>query len=89
MIEGQVFNWNPQRRGRPKRIWRKMAEEDFGKVGKTWKEFEALAQTGSAGDASWKPYAPKGAKGNKSDLNNVRCEISRHFKNKKGEYLKD
>jgi hypothetical protein len=28
-------------------------------------------------------------KGNKSDLNNVRCEISRHFKNKKKEYLKD
>jgi hypothetical protein len=66
-----------------------VVEENIGKVGKTWKEFEALAQTGSAGDASWKPYTPKGVKGNKSDLNNIRCEISRHFKNKKREYLKD
>jgi hypothetical protein len=35
------------------------------------------------------PYAPKGVKGNKSHLNNIRCEISRHFKNKKREYLND
>jgi hypothetical protein len=28
-------------------------------------------------------------KKNKSDLNNTRCEISRHFKDKKREYLKD
>jgi hypothetical protein len=53
------------------------------------KKLEPWPKTGSAGDASWKPYALKGVKGNKSDLNNIRCEISRHFKNKKREYLKD
>jgi hypothetical protein len=26
---------------------------------------------------------------NEDNLNNIRCETSRHFKNKKGEYLKD
>jgi hypothetical protein len=26
------------KRGRPKRTWRRMVEEDIGKVGKTWKE---------------------------------------------------
>jgi hypothetical protein len=26
---------------------------------------------------------------NGDNLNNVRCEASRHFRNKKGEYLKD
>jgi hypothetical protein len=46
-------------------------------------------KTGYTGDASWKPYAPKGAKRNKSDLYKVRCEIRRHFKNKKREYQKD
>jgi hypothetical protein len=53
------------------------------------KKLEPWPKTGSAGDASWKPYAPKGANGNKSDLNNVRCEASRHFKNRMREYLKD
>jgi hypothetical protein len=48
-------------------------------------------KTGSTGDALLKPYAPKGVKGNKSDLNNIRCEVSRLFRNnkKKREYLKD
>jgi hypothetical protein len=50
---------------------------------------EPWPNTESAGGTSWKPYAPKGVKGNKSNLNNMRCEISRHFKNKKREYLKD
>jgi hypothetical protein len=50
---------------------------------------EPWPRTGSTGDASWKPYAPKVVKGIKSDLNNVRCEIGRHFKNKKRECLKD
>jgi hypothetical protein len=31
-------------RGRPKRTWRRMIEEEIGKVGKTWKEVGALAQ---------------------------------------------
>jgi hypothetical protein len=50
---------------------------------------EPWPKTGSTGDALWKPYAPKGVKGNKSELNSVRYEISRHFKNKKREYLKE
>jgi hypothetical protein len=50
---------------------------------------EPWPKTRSAGDASWKPYSRKRVKGNKSDLNNLRCEIGRHFKNKKGDYLKD
>jgi hypothetical protein len=52
------------------------------------KKLEPWPKTGSTGDASWKPYAPKGVKGNKSNLNNVGCGISRHLKNKKREYLK-
>jgi hypothetical protein len=50
---------------------------------------ESWPKTLSAGDVSWKPYASKGVKGTKSNLNNVRCELSRHFKNKKRECLKD
>jgi hypothetical protein len=38
---------------------------------------------------SGNPYAPKGVEGNKSNLNNIRCEISRHLKKKNMEYLKD
>jgi hypothetical protein len=53
------------------------------------KKFEPWPKTGSTGDALWKPHASKGVKGNKSVLNNVRCAMSRHFKNKKMEYLKD
>jgi hypothetical protein len=90
--ERQVLNWNPQgrrKKGRPKRTWRRTIEEDIGKVGKTWKEIEPWLKTGSAEDAMWKPYAPKGVKGNKPNLNNVRCAIGRHFKNKRMEYLKD
>jgi hypothetical protein len=50
-----------------KRTRRRTVEEEIGKVGKTWKEAGALApKTGSAGDASWQPYAPEGAKGNTS-----------------------
>jgi hypothetical protein len=46
-IERQVLNWDPlarRKRGRPKRTWRRTVEEGIGKVGKTWKEVEALAQ---------------------------------------------
>jgi hypothetical protein len=32
------------KRGRPERTWRRMVEEEIGKVGKTWKEVGALAQ---------------------------------------------
>jgi hypothetical protein len=53
------------------------------------KKFKPWPKTGSTGDALWKPYAPKGVKGNTSDLNSIGCEISRHFKNKKMEYLRD
>jgi hypothetical protein len=55
-------------------------------VRKTWKEVGTLAQNRIS---SWKPFAPKGVKGNKSNLNYAKCEISRHSKNKKREYLKD
>jgi hypothetical protein len=47
VIQRQVLNWNPQgrhNRGRPKRSRRRMAEEETGKVGKTWKETGPLAQ---------------------------------------------
>jgi hypothetical protein len=50
---------------------------------------EPWLKTGSAGAASWKLYAPKEVKGNKSDLKYIRCEMSKHFKNKKRECLKD
>jgi hypothetical protein len=64
-------------------------EEDLrGHGGETGK-VKPWPQTGPTGDAVWKPYAPEGVKGNKSVLNNMRCEISRHFKNKKMEYLRD
>jgi hypothetical protein len=51
---------------------------------------EPWLKTGSAGAASWKLCAPKEVKGySKSDLKNIRCEISRHFKNRKNVRLKD
>jgi hypothetical protein len=65
-----------------------MVEEYTGKVERRGKKFEFWPKTGSAGDALWKPYVPKGVKGNKPNLKNLRCDISRHFKNKKRKYLK-
>jgi hypothetical protein len=48
---------------------------------------EPWPRTGSGGDASWKH--PEGVKRNNLILNNVGCEVSSHFRNKKREYLKD
>jgi hypothetical protein len=64
-------------------------EEDIAKWERPGKKLEPWPKTGSAGDASWKPYACKGMKRNKSDLYKVRCDIRRHFNNKKNEYQKD
>jgi hypothetical protein len=57
-VERQVLYWNPQgrRKGRrPKEIWRRMVEEEIGKVGKTWEEVGTLAQI----RIRWKSYAPE------------------------------
>jgi hypothetical protein len=66
---------------------RRRGGEWYKKILEKWerpeKKLEPWYRTGSAGDASWKPYAVKVLKGIKSNLNNVRCEIGRHFKNKK------
>jgi hypothetical protein len=53
------------------------------------KKFEPCPKRGSIVDALWNPCTPEGVKGNKSDLNNVRCEISRHLRSKKLEYLRN
>jgi hypothetical protein len=53
------------------------------------KKFKPWPKAGFTGDALWKPYAAKGVKGNKPNLNSVRCEISRHFRKRKMECLKD
>jgi hypothetical protein len=41
----QALSWKPQghhRRGRPKRSWRKMIEEEVAIVGKIWREVKAM-----------------------------------------------
>jgi hypothetical protein len=38
------FPQGQRKRGSPKRTWRRMVEEENGKVGKMWKEVGALAQ---------------------------------------------
>jgi hypothetical protein len=53
------------------------------------KKLEPWPRTGSGRDASWKPYAPEGVKGNNLNLNNVGREVGGHVRNKKREYLKD
>jgi hypothetical protein len=56
---------------------------------KSGKDLERSWSLGLKQDLLEMPYSCKRVKGNKSDLNNVRCEIRGHFKNKKREYLKD
>jgi hypothetical protein len=52
------------KRGRPKRTWKRMVEEEIGKWERPGKKLEPWPRTGSGGDASWKPYAPEVVKGN-------------------------
>jgi hypothetical protein len=64
-IERQALNWNCQglrKRGRPKRAWKRMIEEEIGKWERRGNKLEPWPTTGSVGDASWKLYAPEETK---------------------------
>jgi hypothetical protein len=63
-VERQVLYWYSQgrrERGRSKRTWRRL--EEWERPGK---KLEPWAETGSARDASRKPYTPEGAQESKS-----------------------
>jgi hypothetical protein len=45
--EKDALDWNPpgkRRRGRPKKIWKRTAEEEAGDQGKRWQEVRAVAK---------------------------------------------
>jgi hypothetical protein len=45
-IEKTTLDWNPQgyrRRGRPKRMWRRMIEDEIRNTGRSWNEVKGIA----------------------------------------------
>jgi len=54
-IEKTALDWNPQgyrRRGRPKRTWRRIIEDEIRGTGRSWNEVKGTGRDRNA----WKPF---------------------------------
>jgi hypothetical protein len=65
-VQKAALVWNPQggrRRGRPKKTWKREAEEEAMEVGRHGARLKELLLAGSGGSISQMPYGPEGATG--------------------------
>ena len=62
----KVLGWTPEgrrARGRPITTWRRTVEQERNKAGwKSWEVAKSVAQDRKRWSASWRTYAPTGAK---------------------------